>query len=121
MTDTTFTCPACTETYQSHWRTDDSGMCRTCAERRDGFCKFDDHPQHILDQHPCSGTTEEPGSPCRYCAAPVPLTGDPCPNCWETFDGMSLADIKAVFAADADGCEPGEAVFDIKPQIGDAR
>jgi hypothetical protein len=114
----TFTCPTCTETYQPHWRASDgSGLCRTCAERRDGFCKWaDEHPQHLA-VHPCSTSEEEPGSPCRYCAAPVPLNGDPCPNCWQTFDGMTIADIKAVFAADAENAPEGAPVFDVKPVI----
>jgi len=109
-----FTCPTCTETYQPHWRDPGSDLCRSCGQSRDGFCKWaDEHPQH-LDQHPCSGSSEEPGSPCRYCAAPVPLNGDPCPHCWQTFDGMSIADVKAVFAADAEAME-GEPVFNITP------
>lgn len=115
---TTFQCPTCTETYQPHWRASDgSGLCRTCAEHRDGFCKWaDEHPQH-LDVHPCSTSQEEPGSPCRHCAAPVPLNGDPCPNCWLSFDGMSTADVKAVFAADAEAAPDGAPVFDIKPVV----
>ncbi len=114
----TFTCPACNETYQPHWR-DPNGtsLCRSCAERRDGFCKWaDEHPQH-LDQHPCSTSEEEPGTPCRYCGDPVPLNGDPCPNCWQTFDGMSIADVKAVFAADAEGRDEREPVFNIRPRL----
>jgi hypothetical protein len=114
----TFICPTCTETYQPHWRASDgSGLCRSCAERQDGFCRWaDEHPQH-LDIHPCSTSTEDPGSPCRYCAAPVPLNGDPCPNCWQTFDGMTTADIKAVFAADAEAAPEGVPVFDVRPVI----
>jgi hypothetical protein len=114
----TFVCPECTETYQPHWR-DPNGtnLCRGCAERQAGYCKFDDHPQH-LDQHPCSTSSEEAGSPCRYCAAPVPLNGDPCPNCWQTFEGMSTADVKALFAADAEAVPEGTPVFDIRPVIG---
>lgn len=104
MTDQpdTFRCPACTETYQPHWRAADcSGLCRTCAAERDDRCEFADHPQH-LDQHPCSYGTEQPGDPCRYCAAPVPTPG-PCPTCWLTFEGMAHADIKALLAADGIG------------------
>lgn len=113
-----FTCPTCTEMYQPHWRaSDESGLCRKCADRRDGFCKWaDQHPQH-LDQYPCSGSSEEPGGPCRYCAEPVPLNDAPCPNCWQTFDGMSIADVKALFAADADITPDGETVFEVSPIV----
>jgi hypothetical protein len=113
-----FQCPTCTETYQPHWRDKaDPKLCRTCGERRDGFCKWaDEHPQH-LDQHPCSTSEEEPGSPCRYCATPVPANGDPCPKCWLSFDGMNIADIKAVFAADAEAAPEGEAVFEVRPAV----
>lgn len=114
----TFTCPTCTETYQPHWKArDGSDLCWSCEQRRDGYCKWaDEHPQH-LDAHPCSVRSEEPGDPCRYCAAPVPLNGDPCPNCWQTFDVMNIADVKAVFAADSEGRGEDQTVFDIKPAI----
>lgn len=68
--------------------------------------------------------------PTEHCGDCPPWACDTCGeicsarslcSCWLTFDGMSLADIKAVFAADADSSEPDEPVFDIKPQIGDAR
>lgn len=94
----TFNCLRCGETYQPHWRDpDDSGLCRTCAAERDGRCEFDTHPNH--PEHPCSYGTEQPGDPCRYCAAPVPTPG-PCPTCWLIFEGMAHADIKALLAAD---------------------
>jgi hypothetical protein len=96
----TFTCPDCTDTYQPHWR-DPNGtnLCRSCADYRAGRCAADNHPQH-LDEHPCTQAREEPGTPCRWCGAPVPMDGKPCPQCTISFEGMSLADIKAVFAAD---------------------
>lgn len=105
----TFLCPACSETYQPHW-CDPNGtnLCRTCAAARRGDCTFEDHPAH-LGTHPCSYGTEEPGTPCRYCATPVPADGTPCPACWTTFDGMTTADIKAVFAADG--------TFNVSPVI----
>lgn len=114
----TFTCTTCTETYQPHWRASNgSRLCRTCAEQQAGYCKWaDEHPQH-LDQHPCSTSSEEPGTPCRYCGDPVPLNGDPCPNCWQTLEGMSIADIKAIFAADAEAAPEDTLVFDVKPVI----
>ena len=99
MTQPTFRCPNCTETYQPHWRDrDGSPLCRNCGALRRGECQFDTHPDH--PEHPCSYGAEKPGEPCRYCAAPVPPDGSPCPACWLTFDGMPLADIKAVLAAD---------------------
>lgn len=112
----TFRCSGCTETYQPHWRDRmDPALCRTCGEVRDGFCKWaDEHPDH-LDRHPCSTSTEEPGSPCRYCAGPVPVNGDPCPVCWQSFDGMGVAEVKALFAADAGAVPDGIPVFHILP------
>lgn len=108
----TFLCPGCNETYQPHWLArDGSGLCRTCAEIRDGYCKWaDEHPEH-LTRHPCSTSTEEPGEPCRYCGEPVPALedGGPCPSCWQVFHDMTMADIKAVFAADG--------TFDVTPEI----
>lgn len=101
-----FRCPACTETYQPDWRDPDSDLCRTCAAAQRGDCQFDTHPNH--PEHPCSYGTEQPGDPCRYCTTPVPVTG-PCTDCWRTFDGMTIADIKAVFAADG--------TFNVTPQI----
>jgi hypothetical protein len=114
----TFQCPECTETYQVHWRArDGSALCWSCEQRRDGFCKWaDEHPEHF-SLHPCSVRDEEPGGPCRYCGQPVPLNGDPCPRCWLTFDGMSIADVKAVFAADAENTPDGAPVFDIRPEV----
>lgn len=105
-----FTCPGCAEIYRLHWLAGDgSGLCSSCAGRRDGSCKWaDEHPQH-LDQHPCSTASEEPGTPCRYCAEAVPLDGTPCPNCWHSLDGMTTADIKAAFAADG--------TFSIDPEV----
>lgn len=101
MTAQLFRCPACTETYQPHWRAPDgTGLCRTCANQRVGRCEFDTHPDH--PEHPCSYGTEQPGEPCRYCAAPVPTPG-PCPTCWLSLDGMAHADIKALFAANGLG------------------
>jgi hypothetical protein len=110
----TFLCPDCGETYRDHWRDrTDQAVCRTCGERRDGFCKWaDDHPGHFT-QHPCSTSTEDPGSPCRYCATPVPVNGDPCPDCWKSLTGMNLADVKAVFAADAEAVPEGTPVFEV--------
>lgn len=113
----TFICPRCHDTYQPHWRDPNgSSLCRTCVEIQSGFCSSENHPEH-LSEHPCTVTREDPGSPCRYCAAPFPLDGRPCPNCWQSFDSMSMADIKAVFAADAEAAPEGAPVFDIKPVI----
>ena len=60
-----------------------------------------------------------PGDPCNYCGKPVPAAdmpnrGGPCTDCWTSLDGMALADIKALFAADeSDGpqlsIDPGRA------------
>jgi hypothetical protein len=93
-----FRCSRCGETYAAHWSAGDgSGLCRTCAAERDGRCQFADHPDH---GHPCSyGGTEQPGEPCRYCAAPVPDDG-PCRTCWQRLDELPLADIRALFATD---------------------
>lgn len=103
-----FACPSCTETYQPHWRAPDgSGLCRTCANERDGHCEFDNHPEHLTD-HPCSYGTEQAGEPCRYCGNPVSTPG-PCPTCWLSFKGMTTADIKAVFAADG--------TFNVRPVL----
>lgn len=59
---------------------------------------------------PC-GKVHVPGSPCDYCGDPTPMTGDPCPKCWISLQGMALADMKALFAADGtfsiDPQEPG--------------
>ena len=102
---TGFRCPKCGETYALHWHADDgSEICRNCANQRDGLCQFADHPDH---GNPCSYGTEAPGTPCRYCAAPVPLDGSPCPECWLSFEGMAFADIRAVFA--------GDGTFDTTP------
>jgi hypothetical protein len=92
-----FRCPRCGETYAPHWHArDGSGLCRTCAAERDGRCQFANHPDHDSS---CSYSTERPGEPCRYCAAPVPDDG-PCRNCWQSFDELPLADIRAIFAVD---------------------
>lgn len=90
----TFTCPACTDTYQLHWRDPNSliGWCKGC-----GPCKFPVHPH---DAYPCSGPLEQPGEPCRWCGKLLPAEAEWCPDCAIPFEGMSLADIKAVFAAD---------------------
>lgn len=95
----TFTCPKCEQTYAPHWRASDgSGLCRTCEASRDGWCRWaDEHPQHF-DVHPCSGPTEEPGGPCRYCGQPIPESDPPCRNCWQRFDEMPFADVRATFA-----------------------
>lgn len=104
----TFLCPGCKETYQPHWLAQ-GGLCRTCVEIRDGFCKWaNEHPEH-LSRHPCSTSTEEPGGPCRYCGEPVPVDGNPCRNCWQTFHDLTMADIKAVFAADG--------TFNVTPEV----
>lgn len=47
---------------------------------------------------PC-GKDHVPGSPCAYCGKPTPLNGNPCPDCWITFDGLPMADIKGLLAA----------------------
>lgn len=97
MTDQRFTCPKCGETYAPHWHASDgSALCRTCAAKRDGRCRFLDHPDH---DSPCSYGTEQPGDPCRYCAGPTPDDG-PCRACWQRLDELPLADIRALFAAD---------------------
>lgn len=104
-----FWCPACIQVYQLHWRDPEEGRwCRTCAAERRGDCQFADHPGH-RDRHPCSYGTEEPGTPCRYCATPVPMDGTPCPRCWQSFGGMTTAEIKAVFAADG--------TFNVNPEV----
>jgi hypothetical protein len=94
---TVFHCPGCRETYRPHWRAEDgTGTCRTCAAQRDGRCQFPDHPHH---GHPCSWGSEAPGEPCRYCAAPVPADGSPCPVCWVNVSAIAHADLKAMLAA----------------------
>lgn len=96
-----FTCPQCGETYAPHFREpDNTGRCQRCAATGRGVCIWAaEHPEH-LGEHPCSYlAVEKPGEPCRYCGDPVPASG-PCPACWLSFDGMPLADIRAVFAAD---------------------
>ncbi|MEU0354920.1 hypothetical protein [Streptomyces cyaneofuscatus] len=76
------------------------------------LCDFD-HPH---PEHPCAKKPEQPGEPCRFCQEPIPPTGGPCPHCWTSLDGMTTADIKALFAADADGRGDDEPVLDIRPQ-----
>ncbi|KIF66264.1 hypothetical protein HY68_36775 [Streptomyces sp. AcH 505] len=103
----TFHCLRCDETYQQHWRDPDSDLCRACAAQARDACVFNTHPHH--PEHPCSYGTEQPGEPCRYCGEPVPLDGKPCTACWLTFEGMALADIKAVFA--------GDGTFNVTPEV----
>lgn len=106
--DEPFRCPRCTESFAPHWRAGDgSALCRTCANERDGRCQFDTHPNH--PEHPCSFGQEKPGELCRYCATPFPADGTPCAACWLSFDGMALADVRAVFAADG--------TFNTKPNL----
>lgn len=95
-----FCCPNCIEIYKPHWR-DPQGanLCRVCARMRRGECQFTDHPGH-LSLHPCAYGTEAPGEPCRYCARPVPADDSGCPFCWTQVEGLSMADLKALFAAD---------------------
>lgn len=52
-------------------------------------------PGH-LSSHPCGGP-HTPGAPCRFCEAPTPLDGSPCPDCWTRVPD-NLADAKALLA-----------------------
>ncbi len=53
-------------------------------------------PPHT--SHPCpSKKPEAPGAPCRFCSAPVPLDGSPCPACWIPVS-TNHADAKALLA-----------------------
>lgn len=49
---------------------------------------------HAPDAHPC-GKRHIPGSPCDYCRKPTPITGGPCPDCWQT---ITIADFKGLMA-----------------------
>lgn len=62
--------------------------------------------------------------PSRRCGECPPWTCETCGeicsaaalcSCWVGFDGMTIADVKAAFAADAEAAPDGAAVFDIKP------
>lgn len=66
---------------------------RTC-------CEPAGHPE------PCRGGLERRGGPCHFCGAMY--DGDMCGDCWQSFDGMNLADIKAAFAAADLSIEQGE-------------
>jgi hypothetical protein len=116
----TFHCLRCNDTYQGHWRDErEQFVCKECADRDRGDCRL----PHLdggcgSRKHLCAWRIEEPGGPCRWCGDPVPLDRtQPCPNCWETFDGMAIADIKGVFAADAENAPEGSAVFEIRPVV----
>lgn len=95
ITDDTFMCLKCRDTYQMHWLDQESlELCRSCAASRDGQCTG----AHV--DHPCSGPQEKAGDPCRYCGRPIASDGAPCPDCTISLDGLPLADIKALFAGD---------------------
>jgi hypothetical protein len=94
----TFTCPRCTDTYQAHWHDPDgTKLCRWCADTQAGRCDIPGHPDH---DSPCGHAPQKPGDPCCYCGKPLPAEAHCCPDCVLPFEGMTLADIKAVFAAD---------------------
>jgi hypothetical protein len=92
----TFTCTGCGDRFQPHWREPSTGLCRDCAAEREGICFAGAHPH----DGPCQGPREMAGDPCRYCGKPIPGDGLPCPDCTVSLESMTLADIKAVFAAD---------------------
>lgn len=62
-----------------------------------GDCKF----EHPHPDHPCALPADQPGDPCRHCAAEgvhriVPETGH-C-VCVISVDDLSFADLKGLFA-----------------------
>lgn len=103
ITDDTFMCPQCRDTYQMHWLDADGETCLSCAAERDGRCFTASHQDgsgHAGRSAPCSGPQEQAGDPCRYCGKPIAASGAPCPDCTISLEGMALADIKALFAGD---------------------
>lgn len=109
----TWQCPKCTETYMQHWRDErDPAYCKSCADAIRGDCRAPDHDNPVDLPHLCYYREEETGGPCRYCGLPIDGQG-PCSDCTETFEGMSTADIKALFAADAENAPEGPSVFEV--------
>jgi len=45
---------------------------------------------------PHYGHLERRGGPCHFCGRSY--DGDNCPACWQSIDGLPLADLKAIFA-----------------------
>lgn len=84
-----------------------SACCQAAADS-DGFahdhstitpgCEFG---PHAPDAHPC-GKPVRVGDPCQFCGDPTGADEQgrpvPCPKCWVSLDGKSLADLKALFA-----------------------
>lgn len=46
---------------------------------------------------PCNGSFDRPGGPCHFCSATY--DGDSFPQCWQSLEGLPLAEIKSIFAA----------------------